>query len=155
MTVFFVPELMKDPENYSSPWPTLSVPCELDLNVSKTMRGSSLALHRCMEHTDTQGLGESYTVFLNPLECWCWASLWYAWSSLISSLWMFPGCPQLPNLGSYSHQLYPKSKLFPLVGYCYCMLLLIAFTIYGSNCSIIMMMVMNLTCVVLYGHCLL
>lgn len=31
---------------------------------------------------------------------------------------LFPECLQLPNLGSYSHQLYSKSKLFPFVGYC-------------------------------------
>lgn len=52
---------------------------------------------------------------------------------------IFSECLYLPNLGSFSNQVYSKTKLFSFVGYCI-----------SSTCSIIII-VMDVICMVLYG----
>lgn len=58
---------------------------------------------------------------------------------LFMKAWIFSECLYLPNLGSFSNQVYSKTKLFSFVGYCV-----------SSTCSIIII-VMDLICIVLYG----
>ena len=56
--IFFVPELTKD-QRIIFHLDLPSVHCELDSNVSKKIRSSSLAFHYYMKHIDIQDFGRS------------------------------------------------------------------------------------------------